>query len=170
MNEINEEPMQILSNTKNASDTPNESVKISHKNLKPSKSSKEIEDKSQEVLEIMKCIQKSRMEREEKNLDEFDVFGDLVARKLRVLRTRYAQCTVQNLMTNLLYEGEMGKYDEPPQRNSYPLYDNYYGNNSTTSASASNVSYSNPPSVQEVLESTSNIDVSDYLQWKNPSE
>jgi len=72
----------------------------------------------------MKSIQKSRMEREEKNLDEVDVmFGDLVSRKLRVLRTRYAQCAVQNLMSNLLYEGEMGKYDEPPQRNNcYPLY------------------------------------------------
>jgi hypothetical protein len=115
----------------------------------------------------MKSIQKSRMEREQKNLDEFDVFGDLVARKLRVFRTRYAQCTVQNLISNLLYEGEMGKYDEPPQRNFYPLYDNYHGN--ISSASTSNVSYSNPPSVQEVLESTSNIDVSDYLQWKDPS-
>lgn len=113
----------------------------------------------------MKSIKKSRMERK----DEFDVFGDLMARKLRVLRMRYAQCTVQNLMTNLLYEGEMGKYDEPLQRNVYPLYDNHHGNSS--SASASDVSYSNPPSVHEVLEfeSTSNIDVSDYLQWKNPS-
>lgn len=119
----------------------------------------------------MKSIKKRRMEREEKNLDEFDVFGDLVAREMRLLRTRYAQCTVQNLRTNLLYEGDMGKYDEPPQTN--PLFDNYHGIN-TSSASTSNVSYYNPPSVQgvsvSVLESTSNIDVSDYLQWKNPSE
>lgn len=64
-------------------------------------------------------------------------------------------------MTNLLYEGEMGKYDEPLQINVYPLYDNHH----------SNSVISNPPSVHEVLEfkSTSNIDVSDYLQWKNPS-
>jgi len=170
VDEINEEPIQMLSNAKNVSDTPpNKSSKVSHKYLKPSKSSKEIEDKSQDVFEMMKSIQKNRMEREEKNLDEFDVFGDLVSRKLRVLRTRYAQCTVQNLMSNLLYEGEMGKYDEPPQRNNcYPLYDNYHGN--TSSASASNVSYSNPPSVQEILEPNPNIDMSDYLQWKNPSQ
>ncbi|KAL4104628.1 hypothetical protein QTP88_019922 [Uroleucon formosanum] len=61
------------------------------------------------------CTPNNRMERKEKNFYEFDVFGDdLVTRKLRVLRTRYAQCTVQNLITNLfLYEGEIGKYDEP---------------------------------------------------------
>lgn len=46
------------------------------------KSSKEIEDKSQGVFEMMKFILKNCVERGEKNLDEFDVFDDLVAREL----------------------------------------------------------------------------------------
>jgi hypothetical protein len=39
-----------------------------------------------------------------------------VARKLCHLGTRYAQCTVQHLINNLLYEAELGKYDEPPRK------------------------------------------------------
>lgn len=50
VDEINEEPIKMLSNVKNVSDTPNKSVKVSHKYLKQSKSSKEIEDKSQDVF------------------------------------------------------------------------------------------------------------------------
>lgn len=64
------------------------------------------ENSSEELCSLTNPIQK-------KHLDDFDVFGDLVARKLRRLSTRYARCTTQNLIHNLLYEAEIGKFDEP---------------------------------------------------------
>jgi hypothetical protein len=38
--------------------------------------------------------------------DDFNVFGDIVARQRRHLRARCVQCTVQHLINNLLYEAE----------------------------------------------------------------
>lgn len=75
--------------------------------------SKDDENKIEELFGIIKSIQNDRGERAQIKADDFDVFGDLVARKLRGLSTRYAQCTVQNLIHNLLYEAEIGKYDVP---------------------------------------------------------
>ncbi|CAH1112627.1 unnamed protein product [Psylliodes chrysocephalus] len=48
-----------------------------------------------------------------KDKDEFDIFGELISRKIRNLNTHYARATVQNMLNNILYEAELGKYDAP---------------------------------------------------------
>lgn len=49
------------------------------------------------------------------NTDEFDVFGDVVAHKLRALKSRRVQCIVEFKINNILYNAEMGEYDEQQQ-------------------------------------------------------
>lgn len=100
----------------------------------------------------MKSINESRKKRNEKQIDDFDVFGDIVARKLRGLRTHYAQCTVQHLINNLLYDGELGKYDSPPQ----PYHTRSNNNYVNESAALTSMSYSNPTSIQTVSGSSTN--------------
>lgn len=129
-------------------------LKVSVKKRTLGSKSKENDNRAQEVFEMMKSVNESRKKREEKPIDDFDVFGDLVARKLRGLRTRYAQCTIQHLINNLLYDGELGKYDIPPQ--TYDARSNY-NNYSNASSSASIISYSNPPSIQNVTEPTPEV-------------
>lgn len=91
-------------------------VKVSETKRKTGSSSfKENEDRTQEIFKMVKSINESLKERNEKNNDDFDAFGDIVARKLRSLRTHYAQCTIQHSINNLLYDGELGKYDIPLQ-------------------------------------------------------
>lgn len=90
-------------------------LKVSQKNRKLGSSKfNESEDRTQKVFEIMKSINESRKEHNKKRNEDFDAFGDIVARKVCGLRTHYAQCTVQHLINNLLYDGELGKYDVPP--------------------------------------------------------
>lgn len=153
-------------------------LKVSQKNRKPGSSKfNESEDRTQEVFEMMKSINESRKERNERKNDDFDAFGDIVARKVRGLRTHYAQCTIQHLINNLLYDGELGKYDVPPQTFQVPINSSYYNNyidgaaastssNQTLaessainyyndeSSSASTIPYSNPPSITNVTETT----------------
>jgi len=151
------------------------SQKVSQKNRKPGSSKfNESEDRTQEVFEMMKSINESRKERNERKNDDFDAFGDIVARKVRGLRTHYAQCTIQHLINNLLYDGELGKYDVPPQTFQIPINYNSYINGSAASTSsnqtlaesttinyyhdesstASTIPYSNPSSVINVTETT----------------
>ncbi|CAI6357804.1 unnamed protein product [Macrosiphum euphorbiae] len=113
-------------------------------------------------------------------IDDFDAFGDVVARKVRGLRTHYAQCTIQHLINNLLYDGELGKYDFPPRTFEVPTnYNNYIGGSAAASTSsiqtvtyAANGNYyhdesssestipcSNPPSVQNVTDSTVEVEL-----------
>ncbi|TMW52877.1 hypothetical protein DOY81_002043 [Sarcophaga bullata] len=55
-------------------------------------------------------------------IDEYGVFGEYVAITIRKLKTSKAKIVVKHLINNLLYEAEMGKYDqgissckEPPE-------------------------------------------------------
>ncbi|XP_075159389.1 dpt-YFP repressor by overexpression isoform X2 [Haematobia irritans] len=55
-------------------------------------------------------------------MDEYGVFGEYVAITIRKLKTSKAKIVVKHLINNLLYEAEMGKYDqgissckEPPE-------------------------------------------------------
>lgn len=43
--------------------------------------------------------------------DEFNIFGEHIANKIRKLPSVHAQNTVQHLISNLLYEAELGKYN-----------------------------------------------------------
>lgn len=98
-----------------------------------------------------------------------------MARKVRGLRTHYAQCTNQHLINNLSYDGELGKYDVPPQTFQVPTnYNNYidgsaasissnqtlselsainYYHDESSSASTA-ISFSNPASITNVTETT----------------
>ncbi|CAH1970835.1 unnamed protein product [Acanthoscelides obtectus] len=64
----------------------------------------------QEAFAIMKTIYHNKMER-----DGFHIFGELVSNKLRNLKTDYARNTVEHMISNILFEANMGKYDYPPQ-------------------------------------------------------
>lgn len=43
--------------------------------------------------------------------DEFNIFGEHIANKIRKLSSTHAQNTVQHLISNLLYEAELGKFN-----------------------------------------------------------
>lgn len=43
--------------------------------------------------------------------DEFNIFGEHIANKIRKLPSTHAQNTIQHLISNLLYDAELGKYD-----------------------------------------------------------
>lgn len=87
----------------------NNKVGNKRQEIKPTK----VEEQIQDIYKTIKSFENNSRHRDKNNPDDFDVFGDLVARKLRNLNTRYAQCTLQHLINNLLYEGELGNYDEP---------------------------------------------------------
>lgn len=74
--------------------------------------------------------------------DEFDNFGQHIACKIRKLSTSYAKNTVQNLITNLIYQAELGQYDQPSQSVTYIHQTPYFNHqlNPCQSVSASNSS------------------------------
>ncbi|GAB6018448.1 hypothetical protein CHUAL_000153 [Chamberlinius hualienensis] len=45
--------------------------------------------------------------------DNSDIFGELVAGKLKRLKTEHARNTVEHLISNILWEASLGKYDHP---------------------------------------------------------
>lgn len=51
--------------------------------------------------------------------DEFFIFGEHIANKIRKLPSVHAQNTVQHLISNLLYEAELGKYNYRDRSNGY---------------------------------------------------
>lgn len=63
---------------------------------------------AEEVYEAIKSLQQQY-----NNRDEHQVFGDLIACKLRKLSTQHARNTVQNLIQNILYKAEQGHYNIP---------------------------------------------------------
>lgn len=68
--------------------------------------------------------------------DEYQLFADLLASKIRKLRTPYAQATVQHKIHQIMYEAEQGMFDSPPSRNyhefrtaptsNYPVQSRYH--------------------------------------------
>lgn len=77
---------------------------------KQMKNKTKTDDEQQEAFAIMKTIFQNKMER-----DGFHIFGELVSNKLRNLKTEYARNTVEHMISNILFEANMGKYDYPPQ-------------------------------------------------------
>lgn len=55
--------------------------------------------------------------------DEYEVFGEHVAHKIRKLSNQRAKAVVQHLISNTLFDAEMGKFDLPsvPYEQSFPL-------------------------------------------------
>lgn len=61
-----------------------------------------------EAINILKSIQAKRQDK-----DEFAVFGEEVAIKLRKIPSPHARFMAQTIINNTLFEAEMGKYDGP---------------------------------------------------------
>lgn len=115
--------------------------------------SQNIERRNEEVYNIVTSLQKDRLERSHNKPDKFDIIGELVAQKLRSLPTPYAQSTVEHLIHNLLYDAEMGQYNEPkkpPVTQVQSQMEEFLRFPTGSSGS----SYSNPLSVNTNLHST----------------
>jgi len=69
---------------------------------------------AEEAYEVMKSV----VNRQEKR-DEYYVFGEMIACKIKKLPTDYSKSTVQHLINNILYDAELGKYNNPPQQYNY---------------------------------------------------
>lgn len=113
---------------------------------------------------MIKSVHQDRQERRCTQPDDFDIFGEIVARKLRNLPTRYAQITLQHQINNLLYEAELGKYNEPPQISHLHRDLSQYVRLPSVSPASSSISqtYSNPPSVRSYSQ------MSDVQSLPNP--
>ncbi|CAG9841144.1 unnamed protein product [Diabrotica balteata] len=61
-----------------------------------------------EAVNLMRSISTKRAEK-----DEFSLFGEQVAMKLRKIVSAFARFSVQNIINTVLFEAEMGKYDNP---------------------------------------------------------
>lgn len=110
---------------------------------------------------------KSMVNKQEKR-DEYNVFGEIVACKIRKLQTDYSKSTVQHLINNILYDAELGKYNNPPQPYNFNMpysqslqtfnynqpqsvpFENMYKNSACTSSASSSLSYNAPtPTMSE---------------------
>lgn len=66
----------------------------------------------EEAFNMMKSVYDNRKLNESSTRDDFDVFGELVGRKVRSLTTKHAQIKVQHLINNILYNAELGMYNK----------------------------------------------------------
>lgn len=78
-----------------------------------------------EALNIMRSVQTEK--------DEYTLFGQQVAIKLRKIASPHARFTIQNIINKALFDGEIGMYDIPQHNNTntqvltstaYPSYAN----------------------------------------------
>jgi hypothetical protein len=118
---------------------------------------------AEEAYEVMNSMVKSQ-----ENGDEYNVFGEIVVCKIRKLPIDYSKSTVQHLINNILYDAELGKYNNPPQQYNFNmLYSqslqtfnynhpqcvplkNIYKNSECTSSASSSLSYNAPtPTMSE---------------------
>nr|XP_022901655.1 uncharacterized protein LOC111414527 [Onthophagus taurus] len=84
-----------------------------------------------EAMNILRSLNTRKQEK-----DEFAIFDEQVAIKVRKLPCAHARFMVQHIITNTLFEAEMGKYDKPffgAQQYHYPqpqpmVYANYSTN------------------------------------------
>jgi len=71
-----------------------------------------------DTLALLREINSLRQEK-----DEFTLFGEQVAVKLRKLTSPYARIMAQHIINTTLFEAEMGKYDEPaPLSSTLPTF------------------------------------------------
>ncbi|KAL4113003.1 hypothetical protein QTP88_016712 [Uroleucon formosanum] len=115
-------------------------------------------------------------ERNDRN--EYHIFGEQVGCKVRKLSTNYSKITVQHFINNILWEAELGKYDNLPVNqfnpitNSSPLtvspaFNNYiYG--LIPSTSTQHHSFNIQPSIENNIFSTSWLSFSSFLELAPP--
>lgn len=68
----------------------------------------EQDSQSTQVFNMMKSIYEKR------ERDEYDVFGEMIAHNIRNLKSEYAKITVQQQITNLLFDARIFQF---PQSN-----------------------------------------------------
>lgn len=74
----------------------------------------EAEERQEEAYMFLKELQ------QKKTKDQFSIFGEHVACKIRGLKTEFAQNTVEHLIGNILWDASNGKYDHPYTYNGPP--------------------------------------------------
>lgn len=77
-----------------------------------SSNSNKVDPITQDAFIMMKSVF-DRGQNEQQRRDEYDIFGELVAHKIRCLNTHFAKATVQHQINNILYDAQVGKYDYP---------------------------------------------------------
>ncbi|XP_077287979.1 uncharacterized protein LOC143912564 [Arctopsyche grandis] len=60
------------------------------------------------MINILSSIQKNREAK-----DDFTVFGDVVGRELRKIKSDYAQTVIKSNIITLLFNAQLGKFDNP---------------------------------------------------------
>ncbi|XP_046965476.1 uncharacterized protein LOC124533925 [Vanessa cardui] len=85
-----------------------------------------------------------------KSRNRFAIFGEHVAAKIEALKSSYAQNVVEHLISNILFEASIGKYDYPAPRQMSPF--STHSSNSSFSLihthAAPSPQYASPPSPQ----------------------
>lgn len=71
--------------------------------------------------------------------DEYDAFGEYVAHSLRNLKTKHAKVMVKHEINALLFQGEMGHYDEPDQTNHITIVSSSSATTTTSPLPSSNL-------------------------------
>lgn len=85
-------------------ETSNKTVQLTnHKRAKPTKTS--TNDRTEETYNILKSLYEKR------DRDEFSIYGEYVASKLRKISNYYVRSTAQHHINNILYTAEIGEYD-----------------------------------------------------------
>lgn len=129
-----------------------------------------------EAINLMRSIQSNKVEK-----DEYSLYGEQVAMKLRKINSPQARFTVQNIINQALFDGEMGIYSRNTPAHSYyrntyytptghfgPQFQ-YYSNNSnmnnTTSTPLSSPSFS---ASQSPVHSEYSATVSPGLEQSQP--
>lgn len=93
-----------------------------------------------EAYHVMKSLyQKNEVK------DEFEIFGQHVACKIRKLSTSYAKSTVQYHINNIIYQAELGQYDQPLQTQFNTYQKPSFNYQPSSSLSVSESSSSGPP-------------------------
>ncbi|XP_050345627.1 uncharacterized protein LOC126770310 [Nymphalis io] len=84
-----------------------------------------------------------------KSRNRFTIFGEHVAAKIEALKSSYAQNVVEHLISNILFEASIGKYDYPATRQMSPFSTNSSNSSySLVHTLAPSPQYASPPSPQ----------------------
>lgn len=71
----------------------------------------------------MRSISSNKLEK-----DEYSLFGEQIAIKMRKLSSPYTRFVVQNAINNILFEAETGKFDSFVNINPHHQHETLYGN------------------------------------------
>ncbi|XP_050509166.1 uncharacterized protein LOC126886336 [Diabrotica virgifera virgifera] len=105
----------------------------SPKTMKKRQADVTTDERQEEAYVLLKQLQNK------KPRNRFQIFGELVACKIENLQNENAKNTVEHLISNILYDASMGKYDRP-----FPCYQSWHtpsANNNTARYYSDNQNY-----------------------------